>query len=195
MKSNMRLNKICSYCGKEFIAQTIRTKCCSDTCAKRFYKFKKKQEKIELNTIEVKAIKDKPLDEIRAKEFLTVREVAKLLNSSRQTIYNIINNGTLKATNISEKKTLVRRLDIERLFDMPTPVKSVLDERDLEYPLSDCYNLSEIKEKYGISDKGLSDAIKRYKIPKYRKGWFAFVPRILIDKMFSSDVENVGIKS
>lgn len=184
MKSKMRINKICAYCGKEFVAQKITTKCCGDNCAKRFYKFKKKQEKIELNNIEVETIKAKPFEEIRHKEFLTVSEVAKLLNSCKQTIYNVINNGTLKATNILEKKTLIRRADIERLFDMPTPVKSALDERDLEYPLSECYNLSEVKEKYGISDKGLSDAIKRFKIPKYRKGWFVYVPKVMIDKMF-----------
>lgn len=116
MSSNIRLIRICQFCGKEFEAKTTVTQCCSDKCSKRWYKKKKQNEKVEASNVETKRIIMKPLEDIKAKEFLTVRDVAKLLTCSRQTIYNLINNGTLKATNLARKKTLVKRSEIDKLF-------------------------------------------------------------------------------
>lgn len=47
MSSNMRIQKVCEGCGKEFIAKTTVTRCCGDRCAKRLYKRRKQQEKLE----------------------------------------------------------------------------------------------------------------------------------------------------
>jgi excisionase family DNA binding protein len=58
----------------------------------------------------------KAIETIKSKEFLTVRDAAILLNSSRQTIYNLIQSGALPAVNISVKKTLIRRSEIDQLF-------------------------------------------------------------------------------
>ena len=46
MSSNMQIVKICEYCSKEFIAKKTTTKCCSDDCAKRFYKLNKRNDRI-----------------------------------------------------------------------------------------------------------------------------------------------------
>lgn len=116
MSSNIRLKRICQHCGIEFEAKTTVTQYCSDVCAKRAYKARQRGKQIEVSNIETRRIVMKPIEEIKAKEFLTVRDVAKLLNCSRQTIYNLINSGKLKATNLLKKKTLVRRVDIDRLF-------------------------------------------------------------------------------
>ena len=34
----MEVNKICQFCGNKFMAKKTTTKCCSDDCAKKFYK-------------------------------------------------------------------------------------------------------------------------------------------------------------
>jgi len=117
MSSNIRVTKICQYCGKDFEARTTVTKCCSDLCAKMFYKQKQWALKVEAATTETKRIKAKPIEDLKAKEFLTVREVAKLLNSSRQTVYEMINKGSLKAVNLKVKKTTVKRSEIDKLFN------------------------------------------------------------------------------
>lgn len=54
--------------------------------------------------------------ELKAKEFLLVRDAAVLLNSSRQTIYSLIKAGKIKAKNILQKKTLIPRTEIDKLF-------------------------------------------------------------------------------
>lgn len=116
MSSNIKIQKICQYCGNEFTARTTVTKYCSDVCAKRAYKAQKRSEKINASKNETHRIKSYPIEQIKSKEFLTVRDVATLLNCSRQTIYNLINSGNLKAKNIKIKKTLVRRSEIDRLL-------------------------------------------------------------------------------
>jgi len=59
MSSNIRIVKICEYCKKEFIAKTTVTQCCSDDCAKRFYKLKKRDRKISQAELNME-IKKKP---------------------------------------------------------------------------------------------------------------------------------------
>lgn len=117
MSSNILVNRICMFCGKEFVAKKTVTKCCSDGCAKRAYKARKRAEKIELSNRETQKIKDEPKETIKDKEFLTVSDVAQLLNSSRQTIYNLIAKGTLKAVNLSKRKTLLKRSEIDKIFN------------------------------------------------------------------------------
>jgi len=116
MSSNIRINRICNYCNKDFEARKTTSKTCSDHCAKMFYKARLKAAKIEQSNAETMQVKAKPLEEIKAKEFLTVKDVSKLLNCSRQTIHNLINSQTLKAKNISIKKTLIKRSEIDKLF-------------------------------------------------------------------------------
>ena len=116
LKNDMKILRVCKHCGKDFIAQRATTQSCSDHCAKMYYKTKKRNEKIEVSDKETLSIKLKPIEEIKAKEFLTVRDTAKLLNCSHRTIYRLIDNGTINAVNLSERKTIIRRIDIDYLF-------------------------------------------------------------------------------
>jgi excisionase family DNA binding protein len=116
MSSNIRIIRICQFCGREFEARTTVTKTCSDPCAKRLYKQKQKAAKIERSNIETQAIKLKPIEDLKAKEFLTVKDMAKILNCSIRTAYSIIERGSIKAVNISQRKTLIKRSEIDKLF-------------------------------------------------------------------------------
>ena len=117
MSSNIKVQRVCQHCGNEFTARTTVTQYCSDNCAKRAYKARQRQSKVEVSNKETLLIKTKPLEELKAKEFLTVREVSKLLNSSIRTTYRLIEQGNIKAVNLSQRKTLVKRTDIDKLFD------------------------------------------------------------------------------
>lgn len=116
MSSNIRIEKVCQHCKKEFIAKTTVTKFCSDACAKRAYKARKRTEKIEAAKKETRKIKVKPMEELQAKEFLTVREVATLLSCSVRSVYYNIESGKIKAVNLGERMTRIKRSDIDKLF-------------------------------------------------------------------------------
>lgn len=110
MSSKIRIVKICEYCQKEFIAKTTTTKCCSDPCAKRFYKLKIKNNKIAQAELKTE-IKRKPLNfiaeeeikVIQAKQNLTLVEAAILLNITPLTLRRWTLDGKIKASKIGKK--------------------------------------------------------------------------------------------
>ncbi len=187
MSSNIRIQKICLHCGKEFEARKTTSKTCSDHCAKMYYKTKQRAVKIEVSNKETQRIKAEPIEQLKAKEFLTVRDVAKLLNCSIRTAYRLIEQGNIKAVNIAQRKTLVKRSDIDKLFEQPQPVKTEPETKTepIKFEIADCYNLTEVQNKYGISETALQQLIKRQGIPKIKKGWFAYVPKTVIDNLFT----------
>lgn len=185
MSSNIKVQRICQYCGIEFTARTTTTLYCSHRCNRAAYKAKERAKKIEQSNKETQRIKNQPIEELKAREFLTVTQVSKLIGCSRQNIYNLINTGRLKATNILLKKTIIKRSDLDKLFEKPTPepqLESTPEKK--EFDISNFYNLTEIQNKFGISERALHELIKRNKIPKIKKGWFAYVPKTAIDKLF-----------
>jgi len=116
MSSNIRIQRICQFCEKEFTARTTVTKYCSDICAKRAYKARKRTEKVEISNNETNLIKIQPIEELKAKEFLSVREVATLLGCSVRTAYRLIDNRTLKAVNLAERMTRVKRSELNKIL-------------------------------------------------------------------------------
>lgn len=187
MSSNIKVQRICQHCCKEFTARTTVTQYCSDACSKRAYKERLKAAKVGASDNETRQLKTKPIEDLKAREFLSVTQVSKLIGCSRQNVYNLINAGKLQATNILEKKTIVKRSDLDKLFDKHQPVKAQLESKPepMQYDIAECYNLTEVQNKYGISEKALHNLIKRNNIPKIKKGWFAYVPKPHIDKLLT----------
>jgi excisionase family DNA binding protein len=185
MSSNIRVQRVCSQCGKEFTARTTTTQYCGDTCAKRAYKARIRAGKIEQSDKDTQRIKAQPIEELKAKEFLTVREVARLLNCSVRSAYYYIESGTIKAVNLGQRITRVKRSDIDKLFEQPQPVNVTPQPEQKQVGIADCYTLTEVQSKYGISGAALQNLIKRNSIPKIKKGWFAYVPKTVIDKLLS----------
>lgn len=116
MGAKLEIHKVCMFCGRDFIAHKTTTQTCSDNCAKRLYKLRKRGERIELAQIETARIKARPLELVKGKEFLTIRDLAALLSCSRRTAYRLIEQGTVKAVNLAQRKTLVKRTEIDKLF-------------------------------------------------------------------------------
>jgi excisionase family DNA binding protein len=185
MSSKIEVQRICQHCGNEFTARTTVTQYCSDTCSKRAYKARLKAAKIENSNKETQRTKSQPIEELKAKEFLTVREVARLLNCSVRSAYYYIESGTIKAVNLGQRITRVKRSDIDKLFEQPQPVNVTPQPEQKQFDISDCYTLTEVQSKYGISETALHNLIKRNSIPKIKKGWFAYVPKTVIDKLLS----------
>lgn len=100
MSSNIEVQKICEFCGNEFTARTTVTRFCSSQCSSRANKAKVKAERIEAVNKETQSIKNRTIGELKQKEFLTAREVARLLNCSVRSVYYYIRCGQLKAVNL-----------------------------------------------------------------------------------------------
>ncbi|MBI3501996.1 MAG: helix-turn-helix domain-containing protein [Bacteroidetes bacterium] len=183
-KSNFRIKRICQQCGKEFEAQKFSTKYCNQKCAARAYKFRMRKGIVEVCNNETEQIKNKPIEDIKAKEFLTVRDCAKLLNASRQSIHNLIKKGTIRAVNLQIRKTLIQRSEIDKLF-APPEIKPQVQKPSRQYEVSECYSIQEVQRKYKISSHALYQVIKRKQIPKFKQGWYSYVPKIEIEKLFS----------
>tara|TARA_R110002012_G_scaffold313517_1_gene525178 strand:- start:5327 stop:5683 length:357 start_codon:yes stop_codon:yes gene_type:complete len=117
MSSKIRVQRICKYCEREFTARTTATKYCSHKCNQRDYKARKRAEKVRQSNTRTTIIKNQPIEQLQAKEFLTVREVAQLLNCSVRSAYYYIKSGTISAVNIGQRMTRVKRSEIDKLFN------------------------------------------------------------------------------
>jgi excisionase family DNA binding protein len=117
MSSNIRVPKICQHCGKEFTAKTTVTKYCGDTCAKRAYKIRKRDEKI----LKVATISNQKYvfiqKHLQDKDILSISETCKLLGASRMTLYRQIKKGTIKAVKFGNR-TIIKRSEIDKLFQL-----------------------------------------------------------------------------
>jgi excisionase family DNA binding protein len=183
MSSNIKVQRICQYCGNEFTARTTVTRFCSQRCASAAHKQKVRAAKIEQSNRQTQQIRNQPIEELKAKEFLTVREVARLLNCSVCSAYYYIESGTIKAVNLGQRITRVKRSEIDKLFEQPQPEQPNPETKQFE--ITDCYTINEVLEKYSISETALQNLIKRESIPKIKKGWYAYVPKPIIDKYLS----------
>ena len=183
MSSNIKVQRICQHCGQEFTARTTITLYCSHRCNSAAYKAKQRAGKVEQSNTETQHIKTQLIEELKAKEFLTVREVARLLNCSVRSAYYYIESGTIKAVNLGQRITRVKRSDIDKLFEQPQAITPQTEQK--QYDISECYNLSEVLDKYSISESTLQNLIKRHEIPKIKNGWFAYVPKNVIDALLN----------
>ena len=120
--STFKILKQCLMCGNMFEAQKVSTLYCSHKCNSKHYKLKKKLERKEQAEQPVRQnIKPKISAINKAvlinKEFLSVRELALLFNCVPKTIYSMINAGIIPAVKLTERKTIIRRSDIDKLFE------------------------------------------------------------------------------
>jgi excisionase family DNA binding protein len=115
MSSKIRVQRICEHCGNQFTAQTTVTRFCSHLCNSRAYKANAKAGKIERSNIETKNVIVKPIEELKAKPFLSIAETSKLLGISRRTIYRMFERGELRGGKAG-KRVIIQRSDIDRLF-------------------------------------------------------------------------------
>jgi excisionase family DNA binding protein len=115
MSSNLRIVKVCAYCKQEFIARKTTTETCSDPCAKRFYKVKQREktiQRVEVETMvkrEAKSfITEDEIKAIQAKECLTLKEAALLLNVSPLTLRRWTLAGKIKSKKVGKKHAFRR---------------------------------------------------------------------------------------
>lgn len=182
MSSNFTVNRICEHCGNTFVAKTTVTRFCSKVCNNRNHKQRAREAKFERSAKEVRQVINHRIDELRTQEFLTVKAASKLLSASEKIVHGMIKSGRLKATNLSVRKTVIARADIDGLFDLPERPD---ENKPNSSNLSECYHMGEAQKIYNISEKALSEIIKRNQVPKYQVGWYTYVLKSHLERIFN----------
>ena len=192
MSSNIRIERICEWCGKQFTAQTTVTRFCSKRCSEHAYKERLRQKKISLSNQET--AHNSREKESRNKEFLTPSETARYLGVGRTYIYDCINRGKIKVTRIG-RKTLISKADIQAMFDFLTPKENTSAEpaEKKSKSLADFYTRADIREKYGVKDSWIYKVVAENNVPKTIIRGKAYFSKSHIDRLFSARKENPEI--
>jgi len=183
-KSKLQIPKVCPYCGKEFLAKTITTVYCSEVCC-----WKKANE----NRKKVRALKAKMklLAQIKGsgEEFITTTQAVQVFTVSRNTIRRLILNQKIEFVKVSQRKILVSMQSMERLFPL-----RVADMKPKEPPRNTifdfapekCYTISEISQKYCVTEYSVYHHIRKYSVPTRQVGRFVYAPKSEIDKLYNN---------
>lgn len=180
----MYYQKTCEYCGKQFTAQKSSTRFCSKSCADRANK-----ERIRKWTQTVVETKDRIETIQNSQSFgdiLSPRTLALYLGVSLRTSYRYLENGMIPAIT-TNKKTFVRRSDVDKLFDSAPPYrnrnydgkrKEEADPRELMAPGNGSIKggsevkggknvngeryttVKDVAERYGLSPSGTDKILK-----------------------------------
>jgi len=144
-----------------FIARKTTTNYCSHRCNNAAYKERIRQERIATYQKEFSIKTEKP--SIEDKEFYTPPEAAKLLRISRASIYRYMADNIIKVVQF-KGKTLVRRKDIELLFENAAEYKKRVPIE--KAPITDFYTTAEVKEKYHVNESWIFVVAKKNNIPR-----------------------------
>jgi predicted DNA-binding transcriptional regulator AlpA len=122
MSSNMSLKKICQHCGDVFTAKTTVTKFCSDDCAKKNYKLRKKQEAIasrnnatqKIILAEQKNKRDKiAFDE---QELIDIKVLSAVTSIGERTLYRIVKDKEFPKIKIGRSLLFHKRTVIDYII-------------------------------------------------------------------------------
>ena len=189
--SSIRITKICQWCGVEFVAQKVSTKYCSHRCANLAYKQTVRDKRVKQAEAETLSIKlEKPIENVKDKEYLSFAQAGKLLGLSRQAVYNMVKSGNLKASKISSRLSFIRRADIDDMLENK-PYKTLHPKEKI--PITDFYTTAEIKEKYNIQESWLYKIAKEHNIPRTFNRGRTYWSKKHIDSYFAKKAPDASI--
>ena len=187
----IRITKICQWCGVEFVAQKVSTKYCSHRCANLAYKQAVRDKRVKQAEAETLSIKlEKPIENVKDKEYLSFAQAGKLLGLSRQAVYNMVKAGNLKASKISSRLSFIRRVDIDAMLEN-RPYKT-LHPKDT-VPITDFYTTAEIKEKFGVKESWIYEIAKEHNIPRTFNRGRTYWSKKHIDSYFAKKAPDASI--
>ena len=189
--SSIRITKICQWCGVEFEAQKVSTKYCSHRCVNLAYKQAVRDKRVKQAEVETLSVKlEKPIENVKDKEYLSFSQAGKLLGVSRQAVYNMVKAGNLKASKISSRLSFIKRVDIEAMLESK-PYKTLHPKDTI--PITDFYTTAEIKEKYNIQESWLYKIAKEHNIPRTFNRGKTYWSKKHIDSYFAKKAPDASI--
>jgi len=189
----------CAFCGKVFVPNSGTQKYCSEECADQAKETRKKRQRDFLRAVE-------PAMELQQQEYLTFSKAAILLGCTRQYVYKLVEQGKLPASRLSSRMALVRRSDIERMFEAnpynrvipcSKPKKSVSKKQRTpsrentknEQPTDEVleyYSGEEVMQTYKVKQSWLYASAKRHQIPMCRIAGRNYYCKKHIDAVFGT---------
>ena len=186
--SSIRIKKICQWCGAEFEAQKVSTKYCSHRCANLAYKQATREKRVKQVEAETHFIKsEKPKENIKDKEYLSIAQVSVLLGLSLQAVYKMIYAGHLVAYKLSSRLSFVKREEIDKMLNANPYVKR---NRSKGTDITEFYTTAEIKEKYGVKESWIFKVAKENNIPKTFSRGKTYWSKKHIDAYFAKKAPN-----
>lgn len=186
MSSNIRIEKTCEWCGKQFTVQTTVTRFCSKRCAEHSYKERMRQQKIHQANSAVPS----KISAIKEKDYLTVAETAQVLGMTRQGVYKLIYRSDLVAAKLSSRLTLIKRDSIDKMLD-GSPYKK--RESNEKKTINEFYTRADIRDKYGVKDSWIYKVVAENNVPKTILRGKAYFSKSHIDRLFSARKDNPEI--
>lgn len=183
MKAKEPIKKICEFCGREFEAYTQTTRYCSHQCNCKAYRAIKRKEVISLSaSMASKTKRERAKVDLPGREYLSISEAASLLGWCKQTVYNYCHKGIIPAKRLSQRTTLIRKKDIEALFDKVEPYE-VLTTGERK-PIDEWYTIDEVTEKYGLLRHRIRKIINAENIPTKKAGTRTLIAKSRMDAYF-----------
>ena len=195
----------CAHCGKVFTTSSGMKKYCSEDCAEQAKETKKKRQRDFLRAVE-------PVMELQQQEYLTFSKAAILLGCTRQYVYKLVEQGKLPASRLSSRMALVRRSDIEKMFEA-NPYNRVVpcskskkavslknvsanSKKQKSQPSShnsdeilDYYSGEEVMQTYKVKQSWLYTTAKRHQIPVCRIAGRNYYSKKHVDAVFGTSVD------
>ena len=180
-------------------------KYCSEECAEQAKETKKKRQRDFLRAVE-------PVMELQQQEYLTFSKAAILLGCTRQYVYKLVEQGKLPASRLSSRMALVRRSDIEKMFEanpynrvipcsnpqkaVPKKNVSANSKKQKSQPTShnsdeilEYYSGEEVMQTYKVKQSWLYTNAKRHQIPVCRIAGRNYYSKRHVDAVFGTSVD------
>ena len=120
--------------------------------------------------------------DLSGQDYISISEAAALMGVSRWTIYRNVVKGIIPAKRLSQRMTLIRKKDIEALFDKVEPYE-VLTTGERK-PIDEWYTIDEVTEKYGLLRHRIRKIINAENIPTKKAGTRTLIAKSRIDAYF-----------
>jgi predicted DNA-binding transcriptional regulator AlpA len=107
MSSNLRIKKVCAECANVFIAKKTTSQCCSDECAKRHYKRKQREGKIEDSKEDTKLKLRNPViptpPQFLIQDLIDIRTLSAATGISRASLFRLMKNEEFPRLKVGRK--------------------------------------------------------------------------------------------
>lgn len=119
MSSGIAITRVCEHCGSDFTARTTVTRFCSHKCASKAYKVRKRDANVKASNEQTRQIISRPVEQLKAQEYLSISEASELVGVSKRTIYRLLKQKLIKAGRFGARR-IIRRTELDRYFETTT---------------------------------------------------------------------------
>lgn len=200
----MTKTRKCAHCGTVFTTNSGMQRYCSEECAGKAKEAQKKRQRDFLRAVE-------PMTDLQRQEYLTFSKAAILLGCTRQYVYKLVGQGKLPASRLSSHMALIRRSDIERMFEanpynrvLPCPKARTLVARNCKNSdkgkkripvpnpsdeILEYYSGEDVMQTYKVRQSWLYTCAKRHQIPVCRIAGRNYYSKKHVDAVFGTSID------